>query len=93
MKCQLAIWLGKTLAQFDNPLRATERKRLPPTRTSTIKVEIIVNPVHFCCTAVGARVGFLNSTANALRKQARMNLARIGIFIGSSNLWRDLNDG
>src|SRR5258708_26237192 len=41
-------------------------KRQPRVRSSTIGVEIVVDPVHFCCSAVEARAKTLNLMANLL---------------------------
>jgi hypothetical protein len=52
------------------------KNRRPRTRTSAIRVEIVVDPVHFCSSAVKARAKALHLMTK-LRMQAGMNLARI----------------
>jgi len=44
--------------------RGVFKNRRP--RTSTIKVEFVLDPVHFCCSAVEARAKAPNSMANLL---------------------------
>ena len=67
------------------------KKRRPRRSTSAIRVEIVVDPVHFCRLCGGKRANALNLMANP-RTQAGMNLARISTLT-SQYLGEDTNDG